>query len=132
MLSPGLTLSTKMFDAAMVFARSAADEPTSSRMFCAACPSVCEPGRPDTELAAPRAMSWLRSREAGGRAMGVALRRGEVVGMVEKGRRSAMGARRRAKDNMAEGKGRGLVGLGTWRAVYICLYSRLWRTKSVE
>ena len=79
----------------MDLARSVAEEPTSSRMFCAAWPSVCEPGRPDTELAAPRARIGLK-----GRAMGVGFRRGEKTDEVEKGRRSTAGVRRMAVDSI--------------------------------
>ena len=88
----------------MDLARSAADEPTSSRMFCAACPRVWEPGRPETELAAPRTINWLRKTVEEGRAIDVGFRRRLRVGEWGKWRRNVMGVRRMAEDNMMEGR----------------------------
>ena len=93
------TASWNQFAPAIVFARSAPEFPSSSLMFTAACLIVCEPGLPDTELAAPRTSNWPRRRLEGalrgatGEAKGRA--RGRLAG-EENGRLNAKGARARA------------------------------------
>jgi hypothetical protein len=66
----GFTASLVIFAAAILFARSAAELPTSSLMFVAACSMVWLPGRPETEDAA--VLIWGRAiRRAFGRASAI-------------------------------------------------------------
>ena len=102
----GSTLSAYTFPPAMDLARSAADCPTSSRMFSAACSRVWDPGRPETELAAPRTASWFTSRRGKTRLGGIWVDWRKVwkdeEDEVERGRRKAEGARRRIDENIGE------------------------------
>lgn len=59
----GVTASWYQLAPAMTFAKSVTEFPTSSLMFWAAWRTVCDPGLPETELAAPRTSHCARRRD---------------------------------------------------------------------